>query len=82
MQNMILGGFMPLIHVMWYRDTYVVDCGNIDAVVVADGMPAIAAKIAMSDGTTKVAFLTASAIKQKDLSSAVGGALQHAIVMR
>ena len=38
----------------------------------------------MSDesGETKVAFLAVSAIKQKDLANAVGGALQHAIIMR
>ena len=47
-----------------------------------DETPAMAAKIAMSDGRTKVAFLAVSAIKQKDLSSAVGAALQHAIIMR
>mmetsp|Transcript_79087 Transcript_79087/g.132078 ORF Transcript_79087/g.132078 Transcript_79087/m.132078 type:complete len:291 (-) Transcript_79087:121-993(-) len=43
---------------------------------------AMAAKIAMSDLKTKVAFLAVSTIKQKDLGNAVGGALQHAIVMR
>ena len=42
----------------------------------------MAAKIAMSDLRTKVAFLAVSAIKQKDLGNAVGGALQHAIIMR
>ena len=44
----------------------------------------MAAKIAMSDesGRTKVAFLAVSAIKQKDLANAVGGVLQHAIIMR
>ena len=73
---------MPVIHVLWYLDKYLVDCGNTDAVVVVDDTPAMAAKIAMSDGRTKVAFLAVSAIKQKDLSYAVGGALQHAIVMR
>ena len=40
-----------------------------------------AATIAMSDATTKVAFLAVSAIERKDRSSAVGGALQHAIIM-
>ena len=39
-------------------------------------------KTAMSDGRTKVAFLAVSAIKQKNLSNAVEGALQHAIIMR
>ena len=73
---------MPLIHVLWYLDKYVVDCGNIDAVVVVDETPAMAAKIAMSDGRTKVAFLAVPAIKQKDLSNVVGGGLQHAIIMR
>ena len=73
---------MPLIHVLAYLDKYLVDCRNIDKVVVVDETPAMAAKIAMSDGGTKVAFLAVSAIKQKDLSYAVGGALQHAIVMR
>ena len=29
-----------------------------------------------------MAFLVVSAIKQKDLANAVGGALQHAIIMR
>ena len=82
MQNKNLGGFMPLIHVLWYLDKYLVDCGNADAVVVVDETPAMAAKITMSDGRTKVAFLAVSAIKQKDLSNAVGGALQHAIIMR
>ena len=82
MQNKNLGGFMPLIHVLWYLDKYLVDCGNIDAVVVVDETPAMGAKIAMSDGRTKVAFLAVSAIKQKDPSNAVGGALQHAIIMR
>ena len=42
----------------------------------------MAAKIAMSDASTKVGFLAVSAIRQKDLTSAVGGGLQHAIVMR
>ena len=82
MQNKNLGGFMPLIHVLWYLDKYLVDCGNIDAVVVVDETPAMAAKIAMSDGKTKVAILAVSAIKQKDLSNAVGGDVQHAILMR
>ena len=84
MQNKNLGGFMPLIHVLWYLDKYLLDCGHADAVVVVDDSPAMAAKIAMSDesGRTKVAFLAVSAIKQKDLANAVGGALQHAIIMR
>ena len=73
---------MPLIQVLWYLDRYLVDCGNIDAVVVVAETPAMAAKIGMSEGRPKVAFLAVSAIKQKDLSSAVGGALQHAIIMR
>ena len=44
----------------------------------------MAPKIAMLDesGTTKVVFLAVSAIKQKDLANDVGGALQHAIIMR
>ena len=33
-------------------------------------------------GRTKGAFLALSAINQKDLANAVGGALQHAIIMR
>ena len=82
MQNKNLGGFMALIQGLWYLDKYVVDCGNIDAVVVVDETPAMAAKIAMSDGRTKVAFLAVSAIKQKDFSNAVGRALQPAIVMQ
>ena len=60
------------------------DCGHADAVVFVDDTPAMAAEIAMFDesGRTKVAFLPVSAIKQKDLANAVGGALQHAIIMR
>ena len=84
MLNKNLGGFMPLIHVLWYLDKYLSDCGHADAVVVVDDTPAMAAKIAMSDewGRTKVAFLAVSAIKQKDLANAAGGALQHATIMR
>ena len=84
MQNKNLGGFMPLIHVQWYLDKYPLDSGHADAVVVVDDTPAMAVKIAMShqSGRTKVAFLAVSAIKQKDLAIAVGGALQHAIIMR
>ena len=73
---------MPLIHVLWYLDKYLLGSGYADAVVVVDNTPAMAAKIAMSDVRTKVAFLAVSAIKQKDLGNAVGGALQHAIIMR
>ena len=75
MQNKTLGGFTPLIHVLWYLDKFVVDCGNIDAVVVVDETRAMAAKNKTSDTRTKVSFLAVSAIRQKDLSSAVGGAL-------
>ena len=84
MQNKNLGGFMPLIHVLWYLDKYLLDCGHADAVVGVDDAPATAAKFAMSDksGRTKVAFLAVSVIKQKDVANAVGGALQHAIIMR
>ena len=82
MQNKNLGGFMPLIHVLWYLDKYLLGSGYSDAVVVLDNTPAMAAKIAMSDLRTKVAFLAVSEIKQKDLGNAVGGALQHAIIMR
>ena len=46
---------MPLIHLLWYLEQYLVDSGNINAMVVVDETPAMAAKIAMSDGTTKVA---------------------------
>ena len=81
-ENKNLGGFMPLIHVLWYLEEYMVDCGSADVVVVVDEAPAMAAKITISDGRTKVAFLAPSAIKQQDLSNAVGGALQHAIIMR
>ena len=81
MQNKNLGGFIPLIHVLWYLDKYVLGSGYADAVVVVDNTPAMAAKIAMSDVRTKVAFLAVSAIKQKDLGNAVGAALQHAIIM-
>ena len=82
MQNKNLGGFMPLIHVLWYLDKYPLGSGYSDAVVVVDDTPAMAAKIAMSDLRTKVAFLAVSTIKQKDLGNAVGGALQHVIIMR
>ena len=75
---------MPLIQVLWYLDKYLLGSGYADAVVVVDNAPAMAAMIAMSDetGRTKVGFLAVSAIKQKDLANAVGGALQHAIIMR
>ena len=75
---------MPLIHVLWYLDKYLLDSGHADAVVVVDDTPVMAAMIAMSDESerTKVAFLAVSAIKQKDLANAIGGALQHAIMMR
>ena len=78
------GLVMPLIHVLWYLDKYLLDCGHADAVVVVDDTAPMAANIAMSDesGRTKVAFLAVSAIKQKDLVNAVGGAMQHAIIMR
>ena len=82
MQHKNLGVFMPLIHVLWYLDKYVVDCGRIDAVVVVDETPAMTAQIAMSDTRTKMSFLIVSAIWQRNLSSAVGGALGHAIIMR
>ena len=74
MQNTNLGGFMPLIHVMWDLDKYFVDCGNAD-----DDTPAMAVKITRR---TKEAVLAVSAIKQKDLSNDVGDCLQHAIIMR
>ena len=82
MQNKNLGDFMPLIHVLWYLDKYLLGSGYSDAVVVVDDTPAMAAKIAMFLLRTKVAFLAVSTIKQKDLGNAVGGALQHAIIMR
>ena len=82
MHNNNLGGFMPLIHVLWYLNKFLVDCRNNDVVVVVDETPPMAVKIAMSDGSIKVAFLAMSPIRQKDLSSASTGALQHAIVMR
>ena len=77
MQNKNLGGFMPLIHLMPYLDKYLLDSGHADALVVVDYTPAMAAKNAMSNesGRTKAAFLAVSAIKQKDLANAVGGAL-------
>ena len=81
-QNKNLGGFMSLIHVLWYLDKFMVGCRNIDALVVVDETPAMATEIAMSDTRTKVLFLVVSVIRQKHLSSAVGGALQHAMVMR
>ena len=73
---------MPLIHVLWYLNKYLLGSGYADAVVVVDDTPAMSEKIAMSDVRTKVAFLAVSAIKQKDLGNAVRGALQHAIIMR
>ena len=82
MQSKNLGGFMPLIHVLWYLDGYLLDCRNGDAAVVVNETPAMATKVAMSDGRTKVVFLAVSAITQKDLTNSVGGALQHAIIMR
>ena len=82
MQNKNLGGFMPLIHVLWYLEKYPLGSGYADAVVVVDDTPAMAARIAMSDVRTKMAFRAVSAIKQKDLGKAIGGALQHAIIMR
>ena len=82
MQNKNLGGFMHVIHLLWYLDKYLLGSGYSDAVVVVDDTPAMAAKIAMSDLRTKVGFLAVSTIKQKDLGNAVGGALQHAIIMR
>ena len=48
---------MPLIHVLWYLDKYLLGSGYADAVVVVEDTPAMAAKIAMSDVQTKVAFL-------------------------
>ena len=70
--------------VLWYVDKYLSDCGHADAVVVVADTPAMAARIAMSceSGRPKVAFLAVSAIKQKDIANAIGGALQHAIIMR
>ena len=82
MQNKNPGGFMPVMHVLWYLDKYLLDSGHADAVVVVDDTPAMGAKITMPDVRTKVAFLAVSAIRQKDLANAVGGALQHAIIMR
>ena len=82
MQNKNLAGFMPLIHVLWYLDKYHLGSGYADAVIVVDDTPAMAAKIAMSDVRIKVTFMAVSAIKQKDPGNAVGGALQHAIIMR
>ena len=67
---------MPLIHALWYLDKHLLGNGYSDAVVVVDDTPAMAAKIAMSDLRTKVAFLAVSTIKQKDLGNAVGGALK------
>ena len=82
MQNKNLGGFMPLIHVLRYLDKYLSASPYSDAVVVVDDTPARATRIAMSDLRTKVAFLAVSTIKPKDFWNAVGGALQHAIIMR
>ena len=82
MQNKNRGGFMPPIDLLWYIEKYLVDCGNVDAVVVVDETPALTRKMATSDGGTKVTYLAVSAIKQKVPSSAVGCALQHAVIMR
>ena len=82
MQTKNLSDFMPLIQVLWYLNKYLLGSGYSDAVVVVDDTPAMAAKIAMSDLRTRVAILAVSAIKQKDLGNADGGALQHAIIMR
>ena len=73
---------MPLCHVLWYLDKYLVDCGDTDAVVVVGDTPAMAAKMAMLDGRPKVALLAVPGMKPKDHSNAVGGALQHAIAMQ
>ena len=69
MQNKSLGGFMPLIHMLWYLDKYPLDCGHADVVVVVDDTPAMAARIAMSDQSAraKVGFLAVSAIKQNEV---------------
>ena len=58
MQNKNLAGFMPLIHLLWSLDKYLLGSGHAAALVVVDNTPAMAAKIAMSDGTvrTKVGF--------------------------
>ena len=61
-QNKNLGGSMSPIHMPWYLDKFTVDCGNIDAMVVVDETPAMAAKVAMSDGRTKLAFPAVSMI--------------------
>ena len=82
MQNKNLVGFMPLTYDLWYPDKFVVDSGNIDAVVVVDETLEMAAKIAMSDRRTKVAFLAVSAIWPKHLSSSARDALRHAIITR
>ena len=81
MQNKNLGCFMPLIDVLWYLEKCLLDCGNADAVVVADETPAMAAKITILHVRTKLAFLAVSAMKQKDRTNAFRGALQHAIIM-
>ena len=81
MRNKNLSGFMPLIHVLWYLEKYLADCGNADAVVVVNDTPPLAAKIVMLKGRSKLAFLAVSAIEQKDLTNAVGVALPHAIIV-
>ena len=43
---------MPLIQVLWYLDKFLVDCGNIDAVVVVDETLAMEAKITMLDSVS------------------------------
>ena len=82
MRNKNLGGFMPLIHVLWYLDKNLLGSGYADAVVVVDDTPAVAAQIPISDVRNKVVFLAVSTIKQKVPGNAVEGALQRAIIMR
>ena len=71
MQSKTLACLMPLIHMLWYLDMFVVDCGDIDAVVVLDETAPMAAKMAMPEERTKVAFLAVSVNPQKDVSSAL-----------
>ena len=73
---------MPLIHILWYLDTFIVKSGMLDGVVVVDETLAMAAKVRMSNVETLVAYLAINPGRWKDINVAVMGALQHAIVMR
>ena len=79
MQNKNLGGFMPLIHVLWYLDKYLLDCGHADAVVVEDDAPAMAANLAMSEesGRTKVLGGSSCMVKNEGKGRNMTGFQRH-----